>query len=60
LSITDLFRARWTEQILDEWLRNLMVNRRQHEKIAGIVTPDVLLRWRRRLVAQRWDRSNLC
>ena len=27
LSITDLFRARWTDQILDEWSRNLMANR---------------------------------
>ena len=27
LSITDLFRARWTDQILDEWSRSLMVNR---------------------------------
>jgi predicted nucleic acid-binding protein len=27
LSITDLFRARWTEAILDEWSSNLLVNR---------------------------------
>ena len=23
----DLFRARWTEQIHEEWMRNLLVNR---------------------------------
>lgn len=27
LSISDLFRARWTEAILDEWTRNLLKNR---------------------------------
>jgi len=27
LSVTDLFRARWTEEILDEWTRNLLANR---------------------------------
>lgn len=27
LAITDLFRARWTDQILDEWSRNLLANR---------------------------------
>lgn len=27
LSVTDLFRARWTEVILDEWSRNLLANR---------------------------------
>jgi len=27
LALTDLFRARWTEAILDEWLRNLLEDR---------------------------------
>lgn len=27
LAMTDLFRARWTNQIHDEWIRNLLANR---------------------------------
>ena len=27
LALTDLFRARWTNQIHDEWIRNLLKNR---------------------------------
>jgi len=27
LALTDLFRARWTEAIHDEWIRNLLANR---------------------------------
>ena len=27
LSLVDLFRARWTDRIHDEWIRNLLVNR---------------------------------
>lgn len=27
LALTDLFRARWTDQIHDEWIRNLLENR---------------------------------
>ena len=27
LALTDLFRARWTDQIHDEWIRNLLKNR---------------------------------
>jgi predicted nucleic acid-binding protein len=27
LAITDLFRAKWTDEILDEWIRNLLKNR---------------------------------
>ncbi len=27
LALTDLFRARWTEQIHDEWMRNVLKNR---------------------------------
>jgi predicted nucleic acid-binding protein len=27
LAVTDLFRAKWTEQIHDEWIRNLLKNR---------------------------------
>ena len=27
LTMTDLFRARWTEQIHEEWMRNLLKNR---------------------------------
>lgn len=27
LALSDLFRARWTNDILDEWIRNLLANR---------------------------------
>ena len=27
LALTDLFRAKWTERIHDEWIRNLLKNR---------------------------------
>lgn len=27
LAITDLFRARWTDEIHDEWIRNVLRNR---------------------------------
>ena len=27
LALTDLFRARWTEQIHNEWMRNVLKNR---------------------------------
>lgn len=27
LAMTDLFRARWTDQIHDEWIRNVLANR---------------------------------
>lgn len=27
LAMTDLFKARWTNQIHDEWMRNLLKNR---------------------------------
>lgn len=27
LAITDLFRAKWTDEIHDEWIRNLLKNR---------------------------------
>ncbi len=27
LALTDLFRARWTNKIHDEWIRNLLKNR---------------------------------
>jgi hypothetical protein len=27
LAMTDLFRARWTERIHDEWIRNVLLNR---------------------------------
>jgi hypothetical protein len=35
LALTDLFRARWTEEILDEWTRNLLANRPDltHERL---------------------------
>jgi predicted nucleic acid-binding protein len=40
LAVTGLFRARWTEQIHDEWMRNLLRNRSD-------INPDKLqrLRW---------------
>ena len=28
LALTDLFRARWTNQIHDEWINNLLENRK--------------------------------
>lgn len=27
LALTDLFRAKWTEEIHDEWIRNVLINR---------------------------------
>ena len=27
LALTDLFRARWTQEIQEEWMRNVLVNR---------------------------------
>ena len=27
LAITDLFRAKWTDEIHDEWIRNVLINR---------------------------------
>jgi hypothetical protein len=27
LALTDLFRARWTDDIHEEWMRNLLANR---------------------------------
>ena len=27
LAITDLFRAKWTDEIHDEWIRNVLLNR---------------------------------
>ncbi|MFM7881545.1 MAG: PIN domain-containing protein, partial [Microcystis panniformis] len=27
LALTDLFRAKWTDEIHDEWIRNLLKNR---------------------------------
>jgi len=27
LALTDLFRARWTDRILDEWIRSLLQDR---------------------------------
>lgn len=36
LALTDLFRARWSEQIHDEWIRNVLANRPD-------LTPEQLL-----------------
>lgn len=48
LSISGLFRARWTEGILDEWTRNLLVNRPD-------LTRDQLDRTRRLMNASVMD-----
>lgn len=47
LSLTDLFRARWTEQILDEWMKNLLENRpdlrkEQLERTRGLMNKSTL------------------
>jgi predicted nucleic acid-binding protein len=39
LALTDLFRARWTDQIHDEWIRNVLKDRTD-------ITPDQLERTR--------------
>lgn len=39
LALTDLFRARWTDQIHDEWIRNVLKDRTD-------ITPDLLERTR--------------
>ncbi len=28
LALTDLYRAKWTNEIHDEWIRNLLINRK--------------------------------
>jgi predicted nucleic acid-binding protein len=51
LATTDLFRAKWTEQIHDEWIRNLLKNRPNitPEQLQGLrqkinqSTPDCLV-----------------
>jgi hypothetical protein len=51
LATTDLFRAKWTEQIHDEWTRNLLKNRPNitPEQLQGLrqkinqSTPDCLV-----------------
>jgi hypothetical protein len=30
------------------------------EKVAGIASPETILRWHRELVAQNWDYSQYC
>ena len=37
LALTDLFRARWTDQIHDEWIRNLLANR---PELTGLIPKD--------------------
>ena len=47
LAMTDLFRARWTDQIHDEWISNLSINRpdlkrRQLERTRRLMNAHVL------------------
>ena len=39
-------------------VKGQILGRRRLAVVAGIVTPDTILRWYRRLVAQRYDGSN--
>jgi hypothetical protein len=32
LALTDLYRAKWTEQIHEEWIRNLLENRQDIDR----------------------------
>lgn len=40
LALTDLFRAKWTDQIHEEWIRNVLKNRQDLTKINGIQAPS--------------------
>jgi len=47
LAMTDLFRARWTDQIHDEWIRNVLANRpdlkrKQLERTRRLMNAHVL------------------
>jgi len=47
LAMTDLFRARWTDQIHDEWIRNVLanrpdLNRKQLERTRRLMNAHVL------------------
>lgn len=47
LALTDLFRARWTDEIHDEWIRNLLANRpdlkpEQLERTRSLMNDHVL------------------
>lgn len=47
LATTELFRARWTEQIHDEWIRNVLANRKdlkpaQLERTRALMNENVL------------------
>ena len=46
LALTDLFRAKWTENIHEEWMRNVLTNRpdlsiKRLEKIKGLMNAHV-------------------
>ena len=46
LANTDLFRARWTEKIHDEWTRNLLINnssvtKAQLDRVVGLMNANV-------------------
>jgi len=39
-------------------VKGVVLGRRRLAEVSGIVTPDAILRWYRRLVAQKYDRSH--
>ncbi len=42
LAKTGLFRAKWTDKITDEWVRNLLINRKDIEKEALEITTTLM------------------
>ena len=56
LAITDLFRAKWTDEIHDEWIRNVLKNRPDLTKERLQRTRTLMDSYRARLLGFRLSR----